>query len=297
MKIGFIGIGSIGLPMAKRLRAAGHHLVVADTNATALHAFVADGGTAAANPREVGDQVEIVFYSLPTPQVVREVTLGPDGVAAGTRARIIVDLSTTGPSAAIPIGRAALERGKQMMDAPVSGGVAGAAEGRLAIMVSGPSRDFDEIKPLLDVIGKVFYVGSEVGQGHTMKLLNNILSATSIAATTEVMALGVKAGLDAAVMIDVLNASSGQNTATKDKYPRSILNRKFNYGFRTDLLLKDVRLCKAFADEMGVNLRVGEAVIKTWELAEPQYANADYTNLVKVLESEAGVIIGKEQTS
>ena len=295
MRIGFIGVGSIGLPMARRLRGAGHHLVVYDVNATALREFVAEGGSAAGSPREVGDEVEIVFYSLPTPDIVRDVTLGREGVAEGSQARIIVDLSTTGPSAAIPIGRAALERGKQMFDAPVSGGVAGAAAGTVAIMAAGPQAVFDEVKPLLAAIGKVFYVGSEVGQGHLMKLLNNILSATAIAATTETVALGVKAGLDARVMIEVLNASSGQNTATKDKYPRSILNRTFNYGFRTDLLLKDVRLCKAFADEMGAKLRVGEAVIKTWELAEPEFAHADYTNLVKVLEREAGVTIGTEE--
>jgi len=294
MKIGFIGIGSIGLPMAKRLRAAGHELTVADTNAAAVKAFVAEGGTAAATPREVGNQVEIVFYSLPTPAIVREVTLGKDGVAKGTKARVVVDLSTTGPSVAIDIAREALLQGKQLFDAPVSGGVAGASAGKLAVMAAGPRSVFDEIKPLLDCIGNVFYIGDQVGQGHTMKILNNILSANAIAATTEVVALGVKAGLDAQTMIDVLNASSGQNTATRDKYPRSILNRTFNYGFRTDLILKDVRLCKAFADEMGVKLRVGEAVIKTWELAEPEYANADYTNLVRVLELEAGVTIGRK---
>jgi len=295
MKIGFIGIGSIGLPIARRLRAAGHQLVVFDTNAQALRDFVKEGGSAAANPREVANEVEIIFYSLPTPQIVREVTLGNDGVVHGSKARVIVDLSTTGPTAAIDIGRGAAARGKQLFDAPVSGGVAGVVAGTVAIMASGPKAVFTEIKPLLEAIGKVFFVGTEVGQGHAMKLLNNILSATAIAATTEAVALGVKAGLDPTVMIDVLNASSGQNTATKDKYPRSILNRTFNYGFRTDLLLKDVRLCKAFADELGVKLRVGEAVIGTWELAEPEFAHADYTNLVKVLEREAGVTIGKEQ--
>lgn len=240
------------------------------------------------------DHAEIVFCSLPVPAAVDQVVFGKAGLFEGRRVRVIVDLSTTGPAAAMELQAKASDSGKQFFDAPVSGGIAGAREGRVAVMASGPRPVFDEIKPLLDVIGKVFYVGEQVGQGHAMKLLNNILSATAIAATTEVIALGVKAGLNASVMIDVLNASSGQNTATKDKYPRSILNRRFDYGFRTDLLLKDVRLCKAFADRMGVKLRVGEAVIRTWELAEPEFNHDDYTNLVRVLEREAGVTIGEE---
>jgi 3-hydroxyisobutyrate dehydrogenase-like beta-hydroxyacid dehydrogenase len=294
MKLGFVGIGSIGWPMAQRLRGAGHDLVIVDANADALERFTSEGGLAVGSPRELADQVEIIFYSLPTPDVVRAVTLGPDGVIHGKRARIIVDLSTTGPVVAAEVGKAAAGHGKQMFDAPVSGGVAGAAAGRVAVMAAGPRIVFDELKPLLEAIGKVFFVGEGIGQGQTMKLLNNILSATAIAATTETIVLGTKAGLDPAVMIDVLNASSGQNTATSDKYPRSILNRTFNYGFRTDLILKDIRLLKAFADQMGSKLRVGDAVIKTWALAEPEFSKADYTNLVKVLEREAGVTVGKK---
>jgi 3-hydroxyisobutyrate dehydrogenase-like beta-hydroxyacid dehydrogenase len=295
MKIGFIGVGSIGRPMAGRLRSAGHELVVFDTNATALEAFVKEGGQRASSPRDVADKVEIILYSLPTPEVVRSVTLGRDGVIHGNRARLIVDMSTTGPAVAMEVARDALRHGKQMLEAPVSGGIAGAAEGRVAIMASGPRAAFEEVKPLLEAVGKVFFVGEGVGQGQTMKLLNNILSAAAIAATTEAVVLGVKAGLDPAVMIDVFNAGGGQSKATSDKFPRSVLNRTFNYGFRTDLLLKDIRLLKDFADQMDVKLRVGETVIKVWELAEPEFAQSDYTNLVKVIEREAGVIVGKEK--
>ena len=295
MKLGFIGIGSIGTPMARRLRAAGHELVVLDTNRQAAEAFACDGGTVAATPKEVGDTAEIVFYSLPTPAVVREVTLGKGGLADGSKVRLIVDLSTTGPTVAAEVARLASARGKQVLDAPVSGGVAGAEKGTVAVMFAGPRAAFDEVKPLLEVIGRVFYIGEVVGQGHAMKLLNNILSATAVAATTEVVALGVKTGLDPKVMIDVLNASSGQNSATRDKYPRSILNRTFNYGFRTDLMLKDIRLCQQFAREQNVQLRIGDAVVATWTLVEPEFADADYTNIARVLEREAGVTIGREE--
>lgn len=295
MKLGFIGIGSIGTPMARRLRAAGHELVIMDSNRRAAEAFAREGGTAVATPKDVGDAAEIVFYSLPTPAVVKEVTLGKGGVADGSKVRLIVDLSTTGPTVAAEVAALASKRGKQMLDAPVSGGVAGAEKGTVAVMFAGPRAAFEEVQPLLEVIGRVFYVGATVGQGHAMKLLNNILSATAVAATTEAVALGVKAGLDPKVMIDVLNASSGQNSATKDKYPRSVLNRTFNYGFRTDLMLKDIRLCQQFARDQNVKLRIGDAVVATWTLVEPEFEHADYTNIVRVLEREAGVTIGREE--
>jgi 3-hydroxyisobutyrate dehydrogenase-like beta-hydroxyacid dehydrogenase len=294
MQLGFIGIGSIGLPMAKRLRDAGHDLIVFDVNKTALDDFVKEGGTAAATPRAVGDAAEIVFYSLPIPKIVRSVTLDADGIVHGKKVTTIVDLSTTGPTASAEITAEALKFGKQMMDAPVSGGVGGAAKGTLAVMVSGPTAHFKKIEPLLANLGKVFHVGEQAGQGQTMKLLNNVLSANVMAATHEMMVLGVKAGLDATKMIDVLNAGSGASSATKDKYPRSILNRKFDYGFRTNLMLKDIRLAQTFARELGVKTRIADAMVATWELSEKEFGEEDFTNLVKVLEREAGVVVGKE---
>jgi 3-hydroxyisobutyrate dehydrogenase-like beta-hydroxyacid dehydrogenase len=292
MQVGFIGLGAIGLPMATRMRAAGHHLVVFDVSTAAIDNFIKHGGTRAGSPREVGDLVDIVFYSLPKPDVVRAVTLGPDGLVHGKTVSTIVDLSTTGPTAALQISTEAAQFGKQMMDAPVSGGVHGAAAGTLAIMASGPRDHFEKVEPLLAALGRVFFVGEGVGQGQTMKLLNNVLAANALAATTEMVVLGVKAGLDPRVIIDVLNAGSGRNSASQDKFPRSILNRTFNFGFRTGLMLKDIRLAQTFAREMGVKTRVADAVIQAWTLAEPEFGEEDQTNLAKVLEREAGVVIG-----
>lgn len=292
MKLGFIGIGAIGLPMAKRLRDAGYELVVYDINREATQSFVDNGGEVAASPRNVAERAEILLLSLPTPDVVKNVVLGADGAVHGTKATTIVDLSTTGPTASAEICAQAASFDKVMMDAPVSGGIGGAAKGTLAVMVSGKRKSFDEVEPILKHLGKPFFVGDKAGQGQTMKLLNNVLSANVMAATHEMMVLGVKAGLDAATMIDVLNAGSGANSATRDKYPRAILNRKFDYGFRTNLMLKDIRLAQTFAREMDVKTRVADATIATWALAEAEFGEDDFTNLVKVLEREAGVVVG-----
>lgn len=292
MKLGFIGIGAIGLPMATRLHEAGYELVVYDINREATKSLVESGGEPAESPRDVAERAEILLLSLPTPDVVQSVVLGADGVVQGAKAKTIVDLSTTGPTASAEIAAQAAAFGKVMMDAPVSGGVGGAAKGTLAVMVSGKRESFDQVEPILKHLGKPFFVGDKAGQGQTMKLLNNVLSANVMAATHEMMVLGVKAGLDAATMIDVLNAGSGANSATRDKYPRAILNRKFDYGFRTNLMRKDIRLAQTFAREMNVNTRIADATIETWELAEAEFGEEDFTNLVKVLEREAGVIVG-----
>ena len=152
------------------------------------------------------------------------------------------------------------------LDCPVSGGVGGAEKGTLAVMVSGPQADFDAVKSALDVIGKVFFIGEKPGSAQTMKLANNLLSATAVVATSEAVVMGVKAGLDPAVMIDVINAGSGMNTASRDKFPRAILPRSFDFGFATGLMVKDVRLCLEEAKSLGLSMEVAEAVGRLWEV-------------------------------
>ena len=158
-------------------------------------------------------------------------------------------------------------------------------------MASGPKHAFERVQPLLAALGRVFYIGEKPGQGQAMKILNNLLSATAMAATSEAVVLGVKAGLDAKVMLDVLNASSGRNTATTDKFPRSVLDRSFNFGFRTVLLHKDVRLCKEFADALGVSFDVGTAVDQVWERAAKELGDGDFTRIVELVERSAGVTV------
>src|SRR3982074_202780 len=156
------------------------------------------------------------------------------------------------------------------LDSPVSGGVGGAEKGTLAVMVSGPRADFEAVKPALDVIGKVFFIGEKPGSAQTMKLANNLLSATAVGATSEAVVMGVKSGLDPAVMIDVINAGSGMNTASRDKFPRAILPRSFDFGFATGLMVKDVRLCLEEMRALGLSMEVAEAVGRLWEAVIPE---------------------------
>jgi 3-hydroxyisobutyrate dehydrogenase-like beta-hydroxyacid dehydrogenase len=287
--IGFIGLGNMGHPMASRLRDAGHDLIVQDMRVE--HAAQFAGGEAVRTPKDVADRAEIVFLSLPTPGAVRSVVLGNDGLAQGKRSKLVVDLSTTGPKLAAEVAAALDRKGVEFIDAPVSGGVSGAAKGTLAVMASGSENGFARARPFLAALGPVFHVGRKPGQGQAMKILNNLLSATAMAVTTEAVVLGVKAGLDAKVILDVLNVSSGRNTATTDKFPRSVLDRSFNFGFRTVLLHKDVRLCKEFADQLGVSFRVGSAVDEVWEEAAKELGDGDFTRIVELVERSAGVTV------
>ena len=291
LTIGFIGLGNMGHPMATRLRDASLSLVVHDVRHEHAEVFAGGPASVAASPRELADRVDVILMSLPTPSAMRAVVEGKDGIAMGRRAKLVIDLSTTGPTSAIAVAEQLARSGIAFMDAPVSGGVTGAAKGTLAIMVSGAQADFEIAKPLLERLGKVFLVGDKPGQGQAMKLLNNQLSATAMAATAEVMALGVKAGLDPSVMLDVLNAGSGRNTATTDKFPRAVMDRSFNFGFRAVLLHKDIRLCKQFADEFKVPFSIGTAVDKVWEHAAAELGDGDFTRVVELIEREANVKI------
>jgi len=273
--LGFIGIGNMGVPMATRLINAGHDL----------------GAKVVGSPKEVGDAAEIVLFSLPVPAAVRAVIAGADGVMHGSKVKIVVDLSTTGRDTIVEMAQALQTRGITLVDAPVSGGVTGAAKGTLAVMVAGPAAACATVRPLLDVIGKVFIVGDTAGQGQAMKVLNNLLSATAMAATTEVMIVGVKAGLDPRTMIDVLNASSGRNTATTDKFPRAVLDRSFNFGFRAVLLHKDVKLACTLAESLGMPFDIGSAVEAAWADAAMELGDGDFTRIVEVMEHGTGVVV------
>src|SRR3954462_1169747 len=251
MDIGFIGLGKMGFPMARRLIEAGHQLVVHDQRKEAIDRLVALGAAAASSPKEVADRVETVMASLPSLQASLDVATGPGGVIEGKRVRRFVDLSTVGSQMAVRIHALLAKSNIVQVDCPVSGGVGGAEKGTLAVMVSGPRADCELLRPALEIIGKVFFIGEKPGSAQTMKLANNFLSATAIVATSEAVVMGVKAGLDPAVMIDVINAGSGMNTASRDKFPRSVLPRSFDFGFTTGLMVKDVRLCLEEMKSLG----------------------------------------------
>jgi 3-hydroxyisobutyrate dehydrogenase-like beta-hydroxyacid dehydrogenase len=290
MDIGFIGLGRMGFPMARRLIEAGHHLVAYDTRREAVEKLVALGAKAATSPKDVADKVETVMASLPSLDISLNVATGKDGVIEGSRVKRLVDLSTTGSQMAVRIHDALKKRGIIQIDSPVSGGVAGAEKGTLAVMVSGPRAEFELLKPALDVIGKVFFISEKPGAGQTMKLANNYLSATAMVATSEAVVMGVKAGLDPKVMIDVINAGSGLNTASRDKFPRSVLPRSFDFGFATALMVKDVRLCLDEMRSMGLSMEVAEAVGRLWEVVIREMGpDSDFTSAIKPIEKAAGV--------
>jgi 3-hydroxyisobutyrate dehydrogenase-like beta-hydroxyacid dehydrogenase len=283
----------MGFPMARRLIEAGHQLVVFDQRKEAVDKLLAMGAQGASSPKDVADRTETVLASLPSLQASLEVATGENGVSEGKRVKRFVDLSTVGSHMAARIFDSLAKRNIVQLDSPVSGGVGGAEKGTLAVMVSGPRAEFELIKPALEVIGRVFFIGEKPGSAQTMKLANNLLSATAMVATSEAVVMGVKSGLDPSVMIDVINAGSGQNTASRDKFPRSILPRSFDFGFATGLMVKDVRLCLEEAKALGLSMEVAEAVGRLWEVVIREMGpESDFTSAIKPIEKAAGVVVG-----
>ena len=294
--IGFIGLGHMGFPMARRLIDAGYDVIAFDTRSDAVDGLVAVGARPASSPREVADVAETVMASLPSPRAALQVATGADGVVEGDRVRRYVDLSTIGSATAVQIHGVLAERNIVAIDSPVSGGVGGAQKGTLAMMVSAPRREFDKLQPVLETLGRSMHVGEQPGSAQTMKLVNNILAATVLVATSEVVVMGAKSGLDPSVMIDVLNAGSGATSASRDKFPRAILPRTFDYGFATGLMVKDVRLYLHEARTLGVPVEIAEAVARLWEATlNDEGADSDFTSAIKPIERAAGVTVGKSK--
>jgi 3-hydroxyisobutyrate dehydrogenase-like beta-hydroxyacid dehydrogenase len=287
MDIGFIGAGRMGFHMVRRLIAAGHTLTVFDTSKDAVAAVTRLGAAAASSPLDIANQVETVMASLPTPDVVLSVATE---ISSGGKIKRFVDLSTTGSQMARRTAELLKAKNIAQIDSPVSGGVAGAEKGSLAVMVSGPADHVLVVEQALAVIGKVFKLGERAGSAQTMKLVNNFLSATALAATSEAMVMGVKAGLDPRVMLDVINAGSGMNTASRDKFPRAILTRTFDAGFATNLMLKDVKLCLTESNALGVPNDIMSVVQRLWQVTENEIGGEkDFTTIVQPLERRAGV--------
>jgi 3-hydroxyisobutyrate dehydrogenase-like beta-hydroxyacid dehydrogenase len=285
--IGFLGLGRMGAPMASRLVGHVDRLLVHDISPAAVAALVAKGAEAAGSAAALGTACEIVLTSLPTPPIVREAVAE---VVSGGSPRIVCDLSTSGPRLAQELHDTLTPRGIASFDAPVSGGIRGAELGSLAIMVGGPEALYEDIRPVLDRIGSPFFMGETPGAGQVAKLANNLLSLSAIATTAEAMTLAIKAGLDPARMIEVLNAGTGANSATRDKWPRAVLPRTFDFGFSAQLSLKDTRLALAEAQAMGVPLPTGERLAVLLDRTLAAYGDdADFTAMAKVVEADAGL--------
>lgn len=275
--IGFVGLGNMGKPMADNVAAAGFDMVCYDAAGTTGR--LPDGASAAGSVGELVGLVDTVLLSVPdgdvTLAIVDEILAAPD-----RRVDVVVDLSTVGPVAARRAAAALAPHDVTYCDGPVSGGVAGARAATIAFMFGGPAQVLDEHRAVFDALaGNVFHVGDEAGHGQAMKLVNNVLSASALAASSEAMSLGRAYGLDLSTMLDVVNVSSGRNTATSDKFPNRVLTGSYDTGFFTRLMAKDVRLFNSVADEVGTRNEVMRALAATWDEFERAEPDSDFSQI------------------
>jgi 3-hydroxyisobutyrate dehydrogenase-like beta-hydroxyacid dehydrogenase len=292
--IGFIGLGAIGRPVAARLAGGEGRLVVHDIRPEALEPFAATA-QAAASPRAVGDECEVVFGCLATAAAHRDALLGAQGLVHGGRVRTYVNLGTTGAALIREIAASFAACGIAVLDAPITGGVPRAREGTLTTMVAGPRSAFDAVAPLLARYAtKAVWLGEEIGSAQVMKLVNNAVSFANLAAACEALVVGAKAGLDPAAMIDVLNAGSGQNSATLMKIPADVLTGKFAFGGSLAIVIKDYKAFIEEAEGLGVEPCIGHAVLQTYLAAKALVSEAgDVTEVIRPMELAAGVELRK----
>jgi 3-hydroxyisobutyrate dehydrogenase len=286
-RIGFIGLGNMGAPMARRLVDAGYELVVTDAMPEAVERFEAGSKCErAASPQSIGERCRVVITMLPNGQIVREVLLGANGLAPRLApGSVAIDMSSSSPIGTRELSADLATIGIALVDAPVSGGVKKAADGTLAIMVGGEAEPVTRVRPILEAMGKLFATGPS-GSGHAMKALNNFLSAANLAIAAEAVIAGQRFGLDPATMISILNASTGRNTGTDSKFPNYVLPRTFNSGFALGLMAKDLRLALEVARSSGAPAGLLEKTAQMWAAAEQQLGGkADNTEVVKYLES------------
>lgn len=289
--VGFIGLGAMGAPMAKRLAAAGYRLVVADADPSAVSRFQETTPCEVpATLRELGEMTSVVITMLPDGKIVRKVLLGDggDSVVAGLAPDgLLIDMSSSSPVGTRELAVELTARGHELIDAPVSGGVKGAVAGTLAIMAGGAPVTVEHIRPLLESMGKVTVVG-DVGAGHAMKALNNYLSAMNLAAAAEALVIGERFGLDPKTMVDVWNASTGRNTGTEHKLPAFILSGTFASGFALPLMAKDLRLALDIAKATGSPSELLGPLSALYDAGEKALGpKSDNTDVYKVLKARA----------
>ena len=291
MRIGFIGIGSMGKPMSINLLRAGYELTVYDIREVAMKAPVKQGAKAATSPKEIAQASDIVITSLPTPEALEAVALGVDGVLEGARkGSILIDTSTVSPSLIKKVSAKAKEKVMDVLEAPVSGGVQGAEAGTLTVIVGGDETVFERCHEVLKVIGENIYHVGEVGSGNTVKLVNNLISISNLVVMSEGMVLGVKAGVSPKTLHDIIKVSSGNSNALEVKLPRKIAKREFEAGFALDLACKDLGLALDLGREIGAPLLITGVVRQVYELARARgMGRLDQTAVIKLLEEAAQV--------
>jgi 3-hydroxyisobutyrate dehydrogenase len=275
-RIGFLGHGQMGAPMAERLFGEGIELHVFDPRPEAMAPFVARGAIAHASPREVADAAAIVLACLPSGKVSEAAALGPDGIIHGRAVRIYAEMSTIGRPAMQRIGEGLGARGITLVDAPITGGPPGARAGTLALMLAGPTPAVDELRPILARIGRsLFAIGDAPGQAQVMKLVNNLLVATNIVAAFEAFALGARAGLDPDTMVQLVNAGTGRSFVSSEVMP-VVLSGRFGFGATVTVMDKDVSLGLEEASALGVPMWAIEQAARLAVRREPRRRRAGH---------------------
>ena len=290
-QIGFIGLGNMGVPMAGRLIDGGYSLVVNDIRHDAARPLLARGATWAASPAEVAAAAQTVITILPTSREVREVLLGAKGLLDALRpGSLVLEMTSADPSVTRELEREVATRGSALIDAPVSGGVRGAVEGTLAIMVGGDPALLERARPVLARMGKNIFHAGPVGAGHAIKLVNNMCSGGILALTIEAVAVAARAGVDPTRAVEILQASSGRSNASDNKFPRFILNGAFDAGFAIRLMMKDLDGYGRLAQEAGVPSPVARAAAEVYRVAMARgMAEQDHTAIARIIEEWAGV--------
>jgi 3-hydroxyisobutyrate dehydrogenase len=291
-RVGFVGLGNMGLPMAGRLVEAGYQVRGFDVSESARSAFDERGGTAAASAAAAVADVGVVILMLPDSNVVEAVAKDPAFVAAvgrsaaGAGSPVVVDMSSSEPERTRQLAAFLRDRGVTLVDAPVSGGVKGAVAGKLAVMVGGTDDDVSAIVDVLTHLGTIYRAGP-VGAGHAVKALNNLMSATHLLVSSEAIMAGQRFGLDPDVMLAIFNASSGRSGSTENKWPNFILPETYNSGFGLRLMLKDMRIATGLAEQLNLPSRLGEQAVALWaQAAQALPPAADHTEIARWLRDE-----------
>jgi len=260
MRIGFLGVGNMGQPMAEKLLNAGHELWVCDVREAAVRPLLERQARRAVSAKQLADACDTVVVSLPTLEVFRQATTGPEGLLRGSALKTLVNTCTVGSSFIAEIEQACGTAGVILIDAPISGGRAGAQAATLAVMVSGNSRKIAELMPIFRLWGPtVVIAGDKPGAAQIMKLTNNILFAVSLIATSEAMTMATKGGIPPDAMLQILNNGTGRNFATMSLYPKAVIPRTFEFGATFEILMKDVDLAIEQGEALGVPMWVCQA--------------------------------------
>jgi len=293
MKIGFIGVGAMGKPMAGNLLAAGHEVFIFDVNSANVHELEKEGAKVCTGSKDLAEKAELIIASLPNAKIVETVMTGRDGIFAGCKpGTIIMDMSSVAPASTKAMAKIAEQSGLQYIDAPVSGGVAGAAAGTLTIMAGCNKETFEKVSPVLKALGKNIYHAGETGSGDAVKIVNNLLLGANMAALAEALVLGAKMGLSARVMKDVISVSSGRSYALEAKFDNFIMADSFDTGFAVDLQYKDLGLALEAARDVCCPLPLTAAAMEVFEAARAKGLNRkDISSVIKVWEDLSGIRI------